>query len=262
IILSVASSLSCFSCDHTDSESVCEENLVECDASSASLGMIRVAAFKPSIQIIQSSTFRCFELVVQDNAETLRTRGCSYDSVDVCPGEVRVGVQTGCRWCNEHDGCNSAGSFKASVLLIAGLSVVAAQALRCMQGTEIVLPSDDSSEKNKEKMPEFTECGVLNTGASAASLLVLKPNTASLPSTDYKCYHLRIEESESKKATIVKGCIYKNQNVCDGKFKVDNVREVFCSQCDQDECNSAHRFASNWKILSVTLFTIVCLFMK
>lgn len=131
-----------------------------------------------------------------------------------------------------------------------------------MQGTEIVLPSDDSAEKDKDKVPEFTECSILTTGASAASLLVLKPNTATLPSTDYKCYHLRIEESESKKATIVKGCIYKAQNVCDGKFKVDTVREVFCSQCDQDECNSAHRFASNWKILSLTLFTILCLFMK
>ncbi|EAU75738.3 AGAP001174-PA [Anopheles gambiae str. PEST] len=141
-------------------------------------------------------------------------------------------------------------------------SFQAAQALRCMQGTEIVLPSDDSAEKDKDKVPEFTECSILTTGASAASLLVLKPNTATLPSTDYKCYHLRIEESESKKATIVKGCIYKAQNVCDGKFKVDTVREVFCSQCDQDECNSAHRFASNWKILSLTLFTILCLFMK
>ncbi|XP_049280831.1 uncharacterized protein LOC125762599 [Anopheles funestus] len=138
----------------------------------------------------------------------------------------------------------------------------AAQALRCMQGVELVLPSDATADKDKEKMPEFTECGIATAGISAASLLALKPNTATLPSGDYKCYHLRIEDSDSKKATIMKGCIYKAQNVCDGKFKVDNVREVFCSQCDQDECNSAFRFASNWKILSLTLFTIVCFFMK
>nr|XP_040224003.2 uncharacterized protein LOC120950212 [Anopheles coluzzii] len=125
-IVQNAASLSCYSCDHTESESMCEENLVECDASMASLGMVRVAAFKPTIQIIQSPAMRCFELVVQDNDNTLRARGCSYDTVDVCPGEVRIGVQTGCRWCNEHDGCNSAGSFKASVLVIASLLVVGA----------------------------------------------------------------------------------------------------------------------------------------
>uniref|UniRef100_A0A182QIS3 Protein sleepless n=1 Tax=Anopheles farauti TaxID=69004 RepID=A0A182QIS3_9DIPT len=137
----------------------------------------------------------------------------------------------------------------------------AAQALRCLQGTEVVSP-DAPAEKEKEKVPEFTECGLLSAGSSAAALLALKPNTATLPSTDYKCYHLRIEETQSKKATILKGCIYKAQNVCDGKFKVDTIQEVFCSQCDQDECNSALRFASNWKILSLTIFTIVCFFMK
>uniref|UniRef100_A0A182STZ9 Protein sleepless n=1 Tax=Anopheles maculatus TaxID=74869 RepID=A0A182STZ9_9DIPT len=141
-------------------------------------------------------------------------------------------------------------------------SFQAVRALRCMQGIEIVLPSDASTDKDKEKMPEYTECGIGSAGISAASLLALKPNTAAFPSTDYKCYHLRIEESDSKKATIVKGCIYKAQNVCDGKFKADSIREVFCSQCDQDECNSALRFASNWKMLSLTLFTIVCFFMK
>uniref|UniRef100_A0A182SBD9 Protein sleepless n=1 Tax=Anopheles maculatus TaxID=74869 RepID=A0A182SBD9_9DIPT len=114
----MASSISCFSCEHTDSESVCEDNLIECDASGASLGMIRVAAFKPTMQIIQSSTFRCFELVVQDTPNEYRTRGCAYDSVDVCQGEVRVGVQSGCRWCNDHDGCNSAGKFQANMVLL------------------------------------------------------------------------------------------------------------------------------------------------
>ncbi|XP_053659782.1 uncharacterized protein LOC128708826 [Anopheles marshallii] len=138
----------------------------------------------------------------------------------------------------------------------------AAQALRCMQGVELILPSNGTPEKDSEKVPEYTECGLVTTGVSAATLLGLKPSTAVLPSGDYKCYHLRIEDSDTKKGTIVKGCIYKAQNVCDGKFKVDTAREVFCSQCDQDECNSALRFASNWKILSLTLFTIVCFFMK
>ncbi|XP_050071729.1 uncharacterized protein LOC126559601 [Anopheles maculipalpis] len=120
-ILQTASSISCFSCEHTDSESVCEDNMYECDASAASLGMIRVAAFKPTMQIIQSSTFRCFELVIQDTPNEFRTRGCSFDTVDVCQGEVRVGVQTSCRWCNDGDGCNSAGKFQVSVLLLAVL---------------------------------------------------------------------------------------------------------------------------------------------
>ncbi|XP_035919681.1 uncharacterized protein LOC118517548 [Anopheles stephensi] len=143
-------------------------------------------------------------------------------------------------------------------------SFQAARALRCMQGVEISLPSDDTTDKDKdkEKMPEYTECGIASTAVSAASLLVLKPSTATIPSTSYKCYHLRIETTDTKKASIVKGCIYKEQDVCDGKFKADSVREVFCSQCDQDECNSALHFASNWKMLGFTLFTIVCFFMK
>ncbi|XP_035919675.1 uncharacterized protein LOC118517543 [Anopheles stephensi] len=117
-IVQTASSISCFSCEHTDSDSVCEDNLIECDASAASLGMIRVAAFKPTMQIIQSSTFRCFDLLIQDTPNEYRTRGCAYDTVDVCQGEVRVGVQAECRWCNEHDGCNSAGKFQTNVFLL------------------------------------------------------------------------------------------------------------------------------------------------
>uniref|UniRef100_A0A182MVW3 Gustatory receptor n=1 Tax=Anopheles culicifacies TaxID=139723 RepID=A0A182MVW3_9DIPT len=141
-------------------------------------------------------------------------------------------------------------------------SIYAAQALRCMQGIEVVTPSDGASDADKDKMPKFTECTILNTATSAASLLLTKPNTITVPSTDYKCYHLRYEESESKEELIMQGCIYKAQNVCDGKFENETVREVSCSQCDEDECNSALRFASNWKILSLTLFTIVCFLMK
>uniref|UniRef100_A0AAG5D2P4 Protein sleepless n=1 Tax=Anopheles atroparvus TaxID=41427 RepID=A0AAG5D2P4_ANOAO len=121
-ILRTASSLSCFSCDHQEArDGVCEENLIECDASSASLGMIRVAALKPTVQVIQSPSFRCFELIVEDNNDRYQTRGCSFDSVDVCQGEPRIGVQTGCRWCNDRDGCNSAGSLRASLLVLGGL---------------------------------------------------------------------------------------------------------------------------------------------
>uniref|UniRef100_A0A2M4C219 Putative secreted protein n=1 Tax=Anopheles marajoara TaxID=58244 RepID=A0A2M4C219_9DIPT len=141
-------------------------------------------------------------------------------------------------------------------------SVNVAQALKCLDSTEVVLPSDGDKPKDNEKPLEYTECGFVNAGKSAAALLVLKPSTAVAPSTDYKCYHLRIEESDSKKATIIKGCIYKAQNVCDGKFKVDTVREVFCSQCDQDECNAAGRFISQWKVLSLTFFAIAFYFFK
>uniref|UniRef100_A0A903Z0G8 Protein sleepless n=1 Tax=Anopheles minimus TaxID=112268 RepID=A0A903Z0G8_9DIPT len=149
----------------------------------------------------------------------------------------------------------------SACFLLASIHVT--QALRCMQGVEIIQNSDGGSNAaKKEETPEFTECGIASAAASATALLVLKPNTVTFPSTDYKCFHLRIEDSETKKGTITKGCIYKAQNVCDGKFKVDTVREVFCSQCEQDECNSAIRFASNWKILSLTFFTIVCFFMK
>ncbi|XP_053680332.1 uncharacterized protein LOC128731251 [Anopheles nili] len=139
-------------------------------------------------------------------------------------------------------------------------SLHAAQSLRCMQGTELVLSTDTNSDKDKEKIPEYTECGLLTTSASVAALLLLKPNTATFPSTDYKCFHMRVEESETRKATIVKGCIYKAQNVCDGQFKLNTMREVFCSQCDQDECNSAFRFASSWKVLGLSVLTIICFF--
>ncbi|XP_050100913.1 uncharacterized protein LOC126581365 [Anopheles aquasalis] len=118
-------SLSCFSCDHLDDDDVCEENFIECDAATAASGMLRVAAFKPSIQMIQSTNFRCFHLLIEESADRqYRSMGCSYDSVDVCQGEPRIGRQVECRWCNDRDGCNSAGSFKASTLLIAGLALV------------------------------------------------------------------------------------------------------------------------------------------
>lgn len=133
------------------------------------------------------------------------------------------------------------------------------QALRCMQGTELV---DANDSKQKEKMPEYTECGFTSAVESAAKLALLKPNTIALPTSDYKCFHLRFEESKTNAASILKGCIYKNQDVCDGKFKADTLREVFCSQCDQDECNSAIRFASKWKVLSLTIFAILCYFMN
>ncbi|XP_052866033.1 uncharacterized protein LOC128272294 [Anopheles cruzii] len=135
-------------------------------------------------------------------------------------------------------------------------SVNAAQAIKCMQGTESVNLADTDKPKDNEKTPEFVECGILNTATSAAALLVLKPNTATSPSTDYKCFHLRAEDSQTKWATIVKGCIYKAQNVCDGKFKLDTMREVFCSQCEQDECNGAVNLAAPWKILSLTVFAV------
>uniref|UniRef100_A0A2M3YXZ5 Secreted peptide n=1 Tax=Anopheles braziliensis TaxID=58242 RepID=A0A2M3YXZ5_9DIPT len=141
-------------------------------------------------------------------------------------------------------------------------SVNVAQALKCLDSTEVIIPSDGDKPKDNEKPLEYTECGFVNVGKSAAALLLLKPSTAVAPSTDYKCYHLRIEESDSKKATVIKGCIYKAQNVCDGKFKLDTVREVFCSQCDQDECNAAGRFISQWKTLSLTFLAIAFYFFK
>ncbi|XP_058117711.1 uncharacterized protein LOC131260067 [Anopheles coustani] len=120
----VASSLSCFSCNHDEGDDVCEESLIECDASSASVDMLRVLAFKPTVQMIQTSDFRCFELIVEETGDRrYRIRGCSYDSMDVCQGETRIGVQAGCRWCNDRDGCNSAGSLRVSLLVLGGLLV-------------------------------------------------------------------------------------------------------------------------------------------
>ncbi|KFB43714.1 hypothetical protein ZHAS_00011446 [Anopheles sinensis] len=196
--------------------------------------MLRVLAFKPTVQMIQTSDFRCFELIVEETGDRrYRIRGCSYDSMDVCQGETRIGVQTGCRWCNDRDGCNSAGSLR---------------------GLEL---ENGNDKKQEERIPEFTECGLGSATISAGSLLLVKPSTLSWPSTEYKCFHLRYEEANTKAASILKGCIYKNQDVCDGKFKSDTVSEVFCSQCNQDECNSAIRFASDWKILGLTIFAIL-----
>ncbi|XP_058130607.1 uncharacterized protein LOC131289079 [Anopheles ziemanni] len=150
-------------------------------------------------------------------------------------------------------------------LIILGLCILlgcihATQALRCMQGLEV----ENGNEKKQEKPanPEFTECTVTSTALSAASLLLVKSNTISFPSSEYKCYHLRYEEKNTKVATIVKGCIYKSQDVCDGKFKTDTVSEVFCSQCNEDECNSSIRFASDWKILGLTMFAILAYLMQ
>lgn len=137
--------------------------------------------------------------------------------------------------------------------------VQATQALRCMQGLEFVSGNEN---KQDEKTPEFTECGFAAATASAAQLALIKPGTISLPSTDYKCFHLRYEETKTNAATILKGCIYKNQDVCDGKFQSNSVREAFCSQCNQDECNSAMRFAFDWKILGLTIFALVSYFMQ
>ncbi|XP_058117713.1 uncharacterized protein LOC131289076 [Anopheles ziemanni] len=136
-------------------------------------------------------------------------------------------------------------------------NIYATQALRCMQGGKFT----DGSISLVWGRHEITECNMASTAISAINLLLIKPSTVSFPSDEYKCYHLRYEDV-NKIAGIFKGCIYKNQDVCDGVYKGDTFTEVFCSQCNEDECNSSIRFASDWKILSLTMFAILTYLMQ
>lgn len=142
-------------------------------------------------------------------------------------------------------------------LVLAMVGFQAISGLKCMQGAEIEKNDGKSEQKDKEKMPEVTECGVTTAVASTALLFAVKPNTISLPSGDYKCYHLKYAEKNSESSTIIKGCIYQSVDVCDGKFSSGNVNEVFCSQCKEDGCNSGGRFGLSFKLLGLAMLAMV-----
>lgn len=114
-----------------------------------------------------------------------------------------------------------------------------------------------AEQKEKEKMPELTECGISTAVASTALLFAVKPSTISIPSGDYKCYHLKYDETNSETSTIIKGCIYSSLNVCDGKFSSSNTKESFCSQCNEDGCNSGGRFGLSFKLLGLSLVALL-----
>lgn len=114
-----------------------------------------------------------------------------------------------------------------------------------------------AEQKEKEKMPELTECGISTAVASTALLFAVKPSTISIPSGDYKCYHLKYDETNSETSTIIKGCIYSSLNVCDGKFSSSNTKESFCSQCNEDGCNSGERFGLSFKLLGLSLVALL-----
>lgn len=146
-------------------------------------------------------------------------------------------------------------------VILATLSFQAINALQCMQGIEVRKGSSNEVQKN-EKPLEITECGAASAVASTGLLFTVKPSTISLPSGDYKCYHLKYQEKNEDSATIIKGCIYKSLNVCDGKFSSNNIEEAFCSQCDEDGCNSGNRYGLNLKVLSLTLVALLAYFFK
>ncbi|KFB49168.1 AGAP001174-PA-like protein [Anopheles sinensis] len=114
-------------------------------------------------------------------------------------------------------------------------SLHAAQALRCMHSKlEIV---NGYENKKTEIKQQLRDCSYL-----------------LLPS---KCYHMRKTEIKNDLivTTTVKGCFLKSLALCDGS-------DGFCSECYEDECNSAIRFVAGWKILYLTILALVYLFMN
>ncbi|XP_065076046.1 uncharacterized protein LOC135699681 [Ochlerotatus camptorhynchus] len=146
-------------------------------------------------------------------------------------------------------------------VVLATVCIQAISALKCMQGIEVKADNSNGVQKN-EKPLDIEECGAGTTLASAALLFTAKPSSISFPSGDYKCYHLKYNQKNSELSTIIKGCIYKSLDVCDGKFSSDNVQESFCSQCDMDACNSAGRYGFDLKLLGLTLVAIVTYLLK
>lgn len=148
-------------------------------------------------------------------------------------------------------------------VVLATVCIHAISALQCMQGLEVKKAGGNSNEAQKNEKPlTVTECGAGTALASTALLFTVKPSTISFPSGDYKCYHLKYDEKNSESSTIIKGCIYKSLNVCDGKFSSENVKEAFCSQCDMDGCNSGGRYGFDLKLLGFTLAAIVSYLLK
>lgn len=142
-------------------------------------------------------------------------------------------------------------------VVLATIGFQSISALKCMQGIEMEKNGAKAEQKEKEKMPELTECGISTAVASTALLFAVKPSTISIPSGDYKCYHLKYDETNSETSTIIKGCIYSSLNVCDGKFSSSNTKESFCSQCNEDGCNSGGRFGLSFKLLGLSLVALL-----
>lgn len=148
-------------------------------------------------------------------------------------------------------------------VVLATLCIQAISALKCMQGIEVKNADKQSSEAQKNEKPlEITECGAGTALASTALLFTVKPSVISFPSGDYKCYHLKYDVKNSESSTIIKGCIYKSLNVCDGKFSLDNIHEGFCSQCEVDGCNTAGRYGFDLKLLGLTVSIIAAYLLK
>lgn len=149
-------------------------------------------------------------------------------------------------------------------VVLATVSIQTISALQCMQGVEVKQAGNggNSAQQKNEKPLEVTECGAATALASTALLFAVKPSSISFPSGDYKCYHLKYDEKNSESSTVIKGCIYKSLNVCDGKFSSDNIQEAFCSQCDMDGCNSAGRYGVDLKVLGLTLVAVLAYLLK
>lgn len=81
--------------------------MVECTALSATAGLAQILAHKPSLQVIPSTGFKCYKLVVEPAATKteLAIKGCTYDSTDVCAGVPILAEQKSCNTCGENE-CN------------------------------------------------------------------------------------------------------------------------------------------------------------
>ncbi|XP_055605278.1 uncharacterized protein LOC129753488 [Uranotaenia lowii] len=147
-------------------------------------------------------------------------------------------------------------------VLLAAIGIQATFALKCMQGVEVMKNGEQVKDSDKNKTPEITECNAASALASTGFLIAIKPSTISFPSGNYNCYHLKYTEKDSDSSTIIKGCIYKSIQVCDGKFTTDKVSEQFCSQCEADGCNAAGRFGIDLKLLGLTFAALVAYLLK
>lgn len=98
--------------------------MVECTALSATAGLAQILAHKPSLQVIPSTGFKCYKLVVEPAATKteLAIKGCTYDSTDVCAGSPVLAEQKSCNTCGENE-CN--GTSRQLVMGGLGLLVVA-----------------------------------------------------------------------------------------------------------------------------------------
>lgn len=128
-------------------------------------------------------------------------------------------------------------------VILASICFQTISALRCIQ----VGLGENAREGNSSLIieePKPIECTLGDALLTSAAMMALMPGSINIPYGSYECYHLTFEEKESGAVGTFKGCTFASLNFCDRKVVLDDVREVFCSQCSEDYCNSGRRFGS------------------